>query len=88
MLHTHFYKTPTSICLLYTFFYLNNIILNFFYYSQLYPDPTNFNTHAISDLYLFLFLFHFLFFFSSFPSPSFFFSIFSSSASSSFFFFC
>ena len=66
MLHTHFYKTPTSVCLLYTFFYLNNIILNFFYYSQLYPGLTNFNTHAISDLYLFLFLFHFLllFFFS------------------------
>ena len=63
MLHTHFYKISTSVCLLYTFFYLNNIILNFFYYSQLYPGPTNFNTHAIYDLYLFLFLFHFLFFF-------------------------
>ena len=35
ILYTHFYKTPTSVCLFYTFFYLNNIILTFFYYSQL-----------------------------------------------------
>ena len=65
ILHIHFYKTPASICLFYTFFYLNNIILTFFYYSQL-PSPTNFNSQVISNLYLFLFLFHFLLFFFSF----------------------
>ena len=67
ILHTHFYKISTSVCLFYTFFYLNNIILTFFLlFTTIYPGPTNFNTHAISDLYLFLFLFHLLLFFFSF----------------------
>ena len=93
ILHTHFYKTPTSVCLFYTLFYLNNILLTFFYYFTATHGPTNFNTHAnsnnISYLYLsFFFFFSFFFLLFSFPSPSFFFCLFSSSASSSFFFFC
>ena len=46
ILHTHFYKTLTSVCLFYTFFYLNNIFLTFFYYFTTTHGPTNFNTHA------------------------------------------
>ena len=30
ILHTHFYKTPTSVCLLYHLFYLNNHFPHFF----------------------------------------------------------
>ena len=30
ILHTHFYKTPTSVHLLYTIFYINNIFIFFF----------------------------------------------------------
>ena len=44
-------------------YYYSHIFLLF---TTIYPGPTNFNTHAISDLYLFLFLFHFLLFFFSF----------------------
>ena len=55
ILHTHFYKTLTSVCLFYTFFYLNNIFLTFFYYFTTTHGPTNFNTHAnYIDLYIFL----------------------------------
>ena len=32
ILHTHFYKTPTAICLFYHLFYLNNHFPHFFYY--------------------------------------------------------
>ena len=46
ILHTHFYKTLTSVCLFYTFFYLNNIFLTFFYYFTTTHGPINFNTHA------------------------------------------
>ena len=39
ILNTHFYKTPRSICLFYTLFYLNNIFLTFFIISQLPMAP-------------------------------------------------
>ena len=32
ILHAHFYRIPTSICLYYYLFYLNNIFLTFYYY--------------------------------------------------------
>ena len=32
ILHTHFYKTHTSVCLFYHLFYLNNLFPHFFYY--------------------------------------------------------
>ena len=32
ILHTHFYKTPTSVCPFYYLFYLNNHFPHFFYY--------------------------------------------------------
>ena len=49
ILHTYFYKTPTSVCLFYTFFYLNNIILTFFYYLQLLTPPTL--THTLAHIW-------------------------------------
>ena len=62
ILHTHFYKTSTSVCLFYTFFYLNNIILTFFYYSQLLTPPTL--THTIGPYLISIsFFFFFTFFF-------------------------
>ena len=71
--HTHFYKTPTSICLFYTVFYLNNIFLTFFLLFHTYPWPTNFNTHTnclwtLSLSFLILLLSFFIFFFLLLPS--------------------
>ena len=73
--HTYFYKTPTSICLFYTLFYLNNIFLTFFLLFHTYPWPTNFNTHPncicsehFPFLFLILLLSFFVFFFLLLPS--------------------
>ena len=74
ILHTYFYKTPTSVCLFYTLFYLNNILLTFFYYFTATHGPTNFNTHANSNNISYLYLSFFFFFSFFFLLFSFFFS--------------
>ena len=77
ILHTHFYKTSTSVCLFYTFFYLNNIILTFFYYLQLLTPPTLTHTLAhiwsLSLSFSFSLSFFFIFSFSFFLLLHFFF---------------
>ena len=50
ILHTHFYKTPTSVCLFYHLFYLNNNISLIFYYIK------QTTTHMAPPTYFFLFL--------------------------------
>ena len=37
ILHTYFYKTPTSVCLFYHLFYLNNRFPHFHYYLSQLP---------------------------------------------------
>ena len=46
ILHNYFYEIPTSVCLFNTFFYLNNIFLTIFYYSQLPMTPPVTLTHT------------------------------------------
>ena len=46
ILHNYFYEIPTSVCLFNTFFYLNNIFLTIFYYSQLPVTPPVTLTHT------------------------------------------
>ena len=75
ILHTYFYKTLTSVCLLYILFYLNNIFLIFLLLFHTYPWPTNFNTHAEHFLFLFLILLLSFSSFSFFSSFFFFFFI-------------
>ena len=79
ILHTHFYKIPTSICLFYHLFYLNNYFSHFFILfptgPTTIPNSPKYLWHSLS-LYFppsscFLFLL-----FLSFPSPSYIFGIF------------
>ena len=50
ILHTHFYKTPTSVYLFYTFFYLNNIILTFLLlFTTTLTPPTL--THTLAHIW-------------------------------------
>ena len=69
ILHTHFYKIPTSICLFYHLFYLNNYFSHFFILfptsPTTIPNSPKYLWHSLS-LYFppsscFLFLFFFLF---------------------------
>ena len=50
ILHIHFYKTLTSVCLIYYLFYLNNHISLIFYYIQ------QTNPHMAPPIFFFLFL--------------------------------
>ena len=80
ILHTYFYKTPTSVCLFYTLFYLNNMFPPFFnYFTPAHGPPTLTHTPTTFSLKTFPFFFSFFFFlfspFSFFSSFFFFFFI-------------
>ena len=77
ILHTHFYKTSTSICLFYFLFYLNNHFSHFFllYFTgpTTLPNSPKYLLHSLS---LYFPPSSCFFFFFSFPSPSYSFGIF------------
>ena len=90
ILHTYFYKTPTSVCLFYHLFYLNNHFSYFFFIISHRSHHLTKLSKISQTLSISLFSTFFLFLVSSsFPSPSYIFGtfIFFFSFSFSFFFF-
>ena len=68
ILHTNFYKTPTSVCLFYTIFYLNNTFSSLFFISHRFHHLTKLSkislTFSISLFSTFFFFLLSSFFFS------------------------